>query len=153
MSSTNIFPVLSVLYNLNRHHKKYYCFPSQIKILELLEKFQGICRCERTLNRWLRVIEDQGYIRRRRRIRSDPDRGTVFQSTLYLITRKGYQLLARAGVNCWNILKKIFSGRQQPLRRSNVPDLPPIPPDEAITFEEMRSIWRNKKARLRAARP
>lgn len=92
-------PVLLALYKISVKHKKYYSYPSQLKILELLKKWRGIERCRRTLNYWLRDIEDQGMIKRKRRIGRHPVYGLMFRSTLYMITLKGYYLLRNAGVD------------------------------------------------------
>ena len=60
-----------------------------------------------TLNRWLRVIEDKGYIIRTRRIKRDPERGIIFKSTLYKITLLGYRALRVKGINVWREIKAI----------------------------------------------
>jgi len=62
-----------------------------------------------TLNRWLRVIEDAGYIVRRRRIKKHPVYGTVFKSTLYFMTLKGCHLLKKMGVPCRDLFNKILN--------------------------------------------
>jgi len=97
---------------VGKKHGKKYCFPSQETLLRLLRKFYGIERSRRTLNRWLTDIESSGYIRRKRRIRRDPRIGIVFQSTLYRITKKGYLLLCRIGVDVWDTI----SGRKKKRR-------------------------------------
>lgn len=100
-------PVLMCLHKICSKYNKLYCFPSQKKLLDLLWNYQGEKKSIATLNRWLRVMEDARYIRRTRRIRKDPRLGMVFKSTLYVITVKGYQLLARGGLAISGIIARI----------------------------------------------
>ncbi len=99
--------VLSVLHGLNSVYNKLYCYPSQVKILALLSNFQDTKIGVATLNRWLRDMEDRGYIIRVRRIKRDKRRGIMFKSTLYKITLLGYRALKQAGVNVWREIKAI----------------------------------------------
>jgi len=84
---------------IQRKYKKDYSWPSQLKILELMDLRQGIKKSRATLNRWLRVVQDDKYLIRRRRIKRDPRYGLMFKSTLYKITIKGYRMLSRFGVD------------------------------------------------------
>jgi len=102
-------PILVLLFKVMSAYKKDYCYPSQKKILELLDIRQGIKQSKATLNRWLRVIEDAGYIVRRRRIKKHPVYGTVFKSTLYFMTLKGCHLLKKMGVPCRDLFNKILN--------------------------------------------
>jgi len=102
-------PIIVLLFKIMEKNKKDYCFPSQKKILELLDIRQGIKQSRATLNRWLRVIEDSGYIVRRRRIKKDPVRGLMFKSTLYFITLKGCKLLTRMGVKCRSLFDRVLN--------------------------------------------
>ena len=92
-------PLLITLVKIQRKYDKDYSFPSQLKILELLELRQGIRKSRATLNRWLRVAQDDKYLIRRRRIKKHPRYGLMIKSTLYKITIKGYRLLSRFGVD------------------------------------------------------
>jgi hypothetical protein len=92
-------PLLLTLVKIQRKHNKDYSHPSQLTILDLMEKYQGIKRSRSTLNRWLRDIEDKKYIVRRRRIKRHPRYGLMFKSTLYKVVIKGYRLLSRFGVD------------------------------------------------------
>jgi len=109
-------PVLSLLFGLNKHFGKRYCFPSQLKLLGLLKERFPIQVSIATLNRWLRVMEDENYVRRQRRIRRDPVLGMVFQSTMYFITRKGYNLLNRFGVKAYAWLRGLVKRSYPTLR-------------------------------------
>lgn len=114
---TKTLPVLSLLFGLNQHFGKKYCYPSQLKLLGLLAERLSIEVSIATLNRHLRVIEDSGYLKRIRRIRRDPVVGMVFQSTIYVISRKGYKLLSRAGVMVYAFLRNLVK-RSYPTRGS-----------------------------------
>lgn len=92
-------PLLLALVKVQRNHKKNYSWPSQLKLLELMDIYQGIKKSKATLNRWLSEIEGDKYLIRRRRIKNDPVRGHIFKSTLYKITIKGYRVLSRFGVD------------------------------------------------------
>lgn len=102
-------PVVLTLFKIMEKNKKDYCFPSQKKILELLDIRQNIKQSRATLNRWLRVIEDAGYIVRRRRIKRDPVHGMMFKSSLYFMTLKGLHLLKRMGVPCRTLFDKVLN--------------------------------------------
>ncbi len=100
-------PVIATLHALNSKYRKLYCYPSQVKILSLLESRQGVNIAIATLNRWLRDLEDKGYINRVRRIKKDKRRGILFKSTLYKITIQGYYALKMTGVSVWREIKAI----------------------------------------------
>ena len=151
MSKTYYLPVLSTLFGVSRKYKKYYSFPSQKKICQLLSSHQGVDRSRRTLNRWLRCLEDEGIIRRRRRIRLDKKLGMVFQSTLYMITKKGYKLLYKCGVDCWNVLKKLQKSKFSAKYKDNVPEFAQVRPEDRITREEIAELRKAKKPRLAPA--
>jgi len=109
-TASKAMPILSLLFGLNKHFGKKYCFPSQLKVLGLLKERFPVEISIATLNRWLRVIEDDKYVRRIRRIRRDPVLGMVFQSTMYFITRKGYRLLNTFGVKAFDWLRGLVNG-------------------------------------------
>ena len=92
-------PLLITLVKIQRKYNKDYSWPSQLKLLELMDLRQGIRKSRATLNRWLRVIQDDKYLIRRRRVKKHPRYGLMFKSTLYKITIKGYRLLSRFGVD------------------------------------------------------
>ena len=92
-------PLLLALTKIQRRYNKDYSWPSQEKLIELMDLRQGIKKSRATLNRWLRVAEDGKYLMRRRRIKRDRVHGLMFKSTLYKIKIKGYRLLAAFGVD------------------------------------------------------
>lgn len=100
-------PILATLNALNKKFGKLYCYPSQIKIMDLLSLYHDINIGIATLNRWLRDLEDNRYIVRVRRIKNDKRRGIMFKSTLYKITLPGYQVLKMAGVSVWKEIQAI----------------------------------------------
>lgn len=108
--SKKALPVLAVLQKLNAHFGKLYCFPSQAKILELLEKFCSHRISRRQLNYDLAAIESYGLIKRIRRHRRTKLRGMEFRSTLYEITYLGYNLMMRSGLVTWKVLKAVTAG-------------------------------------------
>lgn len=110
-------PVLSIIQGLSKFHGKKYCFPSQKKILELLKNRVGIKISIATLNRYLRVIEDEGLIRRIRRLKRDSVKGMIFQSTIYIITYKGYTLLHQIGAMVWKYIQRV-SKKEKPVKKT-----------------------------------
>jgi len=93
------------LLSVAKKHQKKYCFVSQKRIQELLEKYHSLGISNRTLNRDLRWLEDNGYISRLRRIRVGPGGKLIFCSTLYKFTGKLFNWLVFMG----NRVKRLFS--------------------------------------------
>lgn len=91
--------ILMTLVGVAKCHNKAYCWVSQNKILELLEKYHSWNISRRTLNRRLRELENEGYfVRIRRHIKAD-DGHIVFRSTLYKFCGKLFNWLY--GVKQW----------------------------------------------------
>jgi hypothetical protein len=82
-----------------------YSWASQKKIQQLVEDYHKMRMSNRTLNRDLRWLEDNGYISRLRRIHLDPTGRFVFSSTLYKFTGKLFNWLYGIG----NRVKRLFS--------------------------------------------
>jgi len=103
--------ILPVYLAVQRKHGKDYSFASQLTILQLLLRFRGYKKCRATLNRYLRRLEDAGYIKRIRRIKRDKIKGMMFNSSIMIICLKGYHVLRRLGLNVWkeinNLLNKL----------------------------------------------
>lgn len=121
-------PILLTLVKIQRKYKKDYSWPAQLKLLELIKIYQGYKKSKATLNRWLRVIQDDKYLIRRRRVKKHPVYGLMFKSTLYKITIKGLRLLSRFGVDMskeiakyekW--LEEINPGRKKASRDKQIP--------------------------------
>jgi len=98
MDIYRVQPALTTLLMTQRKHNKDYSWPSQLKILENINKYQHISKSLRTLNYWFANAQAGKYLIRRRRIKRDPVHGMIFKSTLYKITIKGYRALASMGV-------------------------------------------------------
>jgi hypothetical protein len=97
--------VVMSLLGVSKKHKKFYCWVSQKRLEELVEKYHAIGLSNRTLNRDLRWLEDNGYISRLRRIRVDKQGRLIFCSTLYKFTGKLFNWLYSMG----NRVKRLFS--------------------------------------------
>jgi DNA-binding transcriptional regulator YhcF (GntR family) len=100
------FPILCNFYNLQTYFNKKYSFPSQQKIIQLINMKYGVEISIATLNRWLKEMEKRGLIKRKRRIRRSEVYGMMFKSTLYTIGRKGYIILRNAGILALAEVKK-----------------------------------------------
>jgi len=102
--------ILSIIHGLNNYHRNAYCFPSQDKMLDLLNKRFRVVISRRMLNYDLKYLQDHGYIKRIRRHVSRPGQGWVMRSTLYKILIPGYLLLRRLGLNVTSALKRLGVG-------------------------------------------
>ena len=120
LSKKAIFP-LKVLLRLNKFYGKKYCFPSQNTILKHLKEMcsHGICR--RQLNYDLKNMVFHGLIRRIRRHRRTKTRGMEFRSTLYEISRLGYNLLFRCGDVTWGFVKGLMNTENQKVAKKEKP--------------------------------
>lgn len=114
--------ILVTLLKIQRKYEKEYSWPSQRKILELMDRNQGIKKSRATLNRRLRVGEDEKYVIRRRRIRKTKKYGMTFKSTLYKITIKGYRMLSRFGVDVRAEIEKYEKWREEMNRKDRSED-------------------------------
>lgn len=85
--------LVNLLAGLAAWSGKHYCYPSQDKLCELSRKFADRSLSRRTLNRHLRRLEDDRWIKRLRRHRNERGRGMVFHSTLYSFTRRSVRYL------------------------------------------------------------
>lgn len=93
LSIDNYVPIINMFDKTCRKHGKKYCFPAQITILKNLAMYGQVSMSIRTLNRRLRVLEDEKYIKRKRRIKKTADGRIQFKSTLYKLTKKAYSML------------------------------------------------------------
>ncbi|MDP1624499.1 MAG: hypothetical protein Q8L64_01900 [bacterium] len=105
----NFLPMLNTLDSIQKKYHKRYCYPSQAHTIALLKTFHDTCFSTRTLNRYYRVMEDQGFIKRRRRIRRLENGLLQFQTTLYVLTRKAYKLIGSLVRKLSHHTKNIFS--------------------------------------------
>ncbi|MBA7494444.1 hypothetical protein ES702_05020 [subsurface metagenome] len=101
--------ILPVYLAIQRAHGKEYSFAAQETLLEKLFKYRGIKKSRATLNRWLRRLEDEGYLNRIRRIKEDAVQGMIFKSTICQIKMKGYHVLRRLGLTVWKEMKDLLN--------------------------------------------
>jgi DNA-binding HxlR family transcriptional regulator len=89
----NYIPIINMFDKTMKKYGKKYCFPAQKTILKNLALYGQVNMSIRTLNRRLRILEDEKFIKRKRRIKKDQIRGYMFKSTLYKLTKRAYKLL------------------------------------------------------------
>lgn len=124
-ATAKALPILGIFEGLCRVYKKRYCYPSQVKILDLLAERLDMFISIATLNRYLRVIEDSGLIKRTRRITYDPVKGLMFRSTLYVIRGKGLKLLVKYGLAAYTRIRGLAeSSRPKPEKAAADPEKP-----------------------------
>jgi len=87
------FAILSTLSGISAKHEKTYCYPSQRTILGLLKSYHQVKISRRTLNRRLKVLENEAYFERVRRILRGKDGAMIFRSTLYKLRWKLFNLM------------------------------------------------------------
>ncbi len=87
--------ILRVLKDLGKHFARDYSFPSQAKMLDLLNRYHGLSMSRRTLNTDLASMEARGLIARTRRLSWGK-----FTSTIYHITKNGRKW--------WSAAQKMF---------------------------------------------
>ena len=86
--------LLSSLLGIAKKYDKKYCFVSQERLRELAGEFGGIWMSNRTLNRDLRFLEDDGWIERIRRHHKGTDGKILFACTLYKFKAKVFNTLS-----------------------------------------------------------
>ena len=93
---------------------KSYCFPSQNKLVEINRRLYQQSRCRRSVNYALRYIEDESYLRRKRRVRRGKDGKPVFRSTLYFLSGKGWRYVyKRASLYPAHIIERLRAMREK----------------------------------------
>jgi len=87
--------ILRILISLQGKYNKNYVFPTQKRILELLEAYYGIKIHRRALCYALADLQRREIISRLRRIKKNINGGLIFQSTLYFLKSNAYKMLNR----------------------------------------------------------
>jgi hypothetical protein len=82
--------IIEILLSLQLRYGKAYCFPTQKKILELLELYHNIKIGRRALNYALADLTAAGMITRVRRIKHAKTGEMIFKSSLYFIQQAGH---------------------------------------------------------------
>lgn len=113
--------ILSTLHHVMSRYGNVYCYPAQLTILKLLKKWYRLDISIATLNRHLRVLKDEFYMRRKRRIRRDKKLGMVFNSTMYWIRLRGYYLLQAFGADVQDMIDRLeqADGKKKPEKQIN----------------------------------
>ncbi|MBA7631077.1 hypothetical protein ES703_38604 [subsurface metagenome] len=122
---------LLLLWDKMRYFKSHYLYPSQETLLKWLCNQGGLDVTRRTLNRYLRVLQNRQIIGRIRRIKHNPYTGIQFATTLYSIGFLGLKKLQTLGVITWDQLReyinnsKPFAARQPKKSKKGItPDMP-----------------------------
>ncbi len=93
---------INVIGYLSKASGKNYCFPSQEKILKLLDRFYNVVIKRRQLNYILAYLEKEEFIQRKRRLKKGADGKIIFNTTLYWLKQKAWVQLAKV----FNVIKR-----------------------------------------------
>ena len=93
---------INVIGYLSKANGKNYCYPSQEKILKLLERFYGVFIKRRQLNYVLAYLEKEDFIQRKRRLKKSKDGKIIFNTTLYWLKEKAWVQLSKI----FNVIKR-----------------------------------------------
>jgi len=115
---------LLLLWDKMEHFKRHYIFPSQLTLGKWLCNQGGLDVSRRTLNRYLRNLQNRQIIGRIRRVKRDPIKGMQFASTLYSIGFAGLTKLVMLGVITFKQMREYMRNSKpfvsrQPKRPSN----------------------------------
>ena len=88
--------ILTTYFAVAQKYQKPYCYPAQKRTLVLLGKYHKIDISLRTLNRRLRELEDEGYIKRTRRHREGADGKMIFNTTLTHLKARAFDWVSRS---------------------------------------------------------
>lgn len=102
---SKLAPILETLLAVAKKAQKAYCYPSQARILLLLVKFHKLRISRRTLNRYLKTLEQDHFFTRVRRHRKGPAAVNpvtgaegapkiLFASTLYKLGARAFNWVA-----------------------------------------------------------
>lgn len=135
--------ILSTLVAVAKCHNKPYCFVSQGRVLELLEKYHSWNISRRTLNRRLKELEDEGFFVRIRRHRRALDGHLILRSTLYKFCGKLFAWIGRLGR--WiRSVARVFAvpglAHNNSLQESRISSMPTHPVENLLTKERNGSI-------------
>ena len=97
--------LLYSLAGIGKSCKLRYCIVGQERLRERLYTCHGYEISKRTLNRDLRVLEDDGYIERVKRHKRGENGEMVFRCTLYKLTAKFFNWLYSVGERVKRLFK------------------------------------------------
>jgi len=115
---------INVIGYLSKTSGKNYCYPSQKKILILLERFYNVCIKRRQLNYILAHLEKEEFISRKRRLKKGEDGKIIFNTTLYWLKEKAWVQLSKV----FNVIKrtglkiKSLYDRKKEKEKESIPD-------------------------------
>lgn len=115
---------INVIGYLSKTSGKNYCYPSQKKILILLERFYNVCIKRRQLNYILAHLEKEEFISRKRRLKKGKDGKIIFNTTLYWLKEKAWVQLSKV----FNVIKrtglkiKSLYDRKKEKEKESMPD-------------------------------
>ena len=134
--------ILEVLSSLSSYFGKDYCFPSQNTLLDLLRTLKNKIMSRRTLCRHLKTLEEEGLIKRKRRLSAGPDGKPIFASTLYTILSAGWRMLKKQVLSLMPMIKRFLkrSDLVKEKARTFVQALKPESPP--LSYDEGRVRWK-----------
>ena len=138
---------INVIGYLSKANGKNYCFPSQEKILKLLERFYNVSIKRRQLNYILAYLESEDFIQRKRRLKKGSDGKIIFNTTLYWLKQKAWVQLAKV----YNVIKrtglkiKSLYDRKKEKEKESMPDelLNLTEEDRRKNMERLKGIMTN----------
>lgn len=131
---------LLLLWDKMKHFKSHYVYPSQETLLKWLCNQGGLDVHRRTLNRYLRNLQNRQIIGRIRRVKRDPFKGLKFATTLYSISWLGLNKLRTLGVISWDELREYIKNSIPFKARMPKKQKKGLSPDEPGFFQDAKSI-------------
>jgi len=131
---------LLLLYDKMLYYHNHYLYPSQETLLKWLCNQGGLDVSRRTLNRYLRQLQNRQIIGRIRRIKHNKRGGFIFATTLYSIGILGLQKLHTMGVIAFDELRAWIKN-STPFR-SRIPKRPKkgLTPSDQGFYKDARSL-------------
>lgn len=93
------YAILITIFMVMRKYKSFWCYASQMHMLELLEKYHKIVISRRQLNYHLHDLRAQGFIKTWKRHKRDEFGRIHLVSSASCISLKGCYYLVRKGVS------------------------------------------------------
>ena len=126
--------VIQTMHKLESMHYKNYCYPSQKKILKLLEKYYNIDIKRRQLNYVLAYLEREEFIDRKRRLKKSKEGKIVFNTTLYWLKKKAWCYIAKV----YGAIKNTGFKLREALKKENKKKIPLEDSERYLVGEEER---------------
>ena len=98
--------ILTLLVNLCAHSRKDYCFPTQDWLLKTLREKYWCPISKRTLQAHLKLLEQEGFIRKQRRFKRLKDGTLVNMSNLYFLCKRAFAFIKTRLKETWHWVKK-----------------------------------------------